>query len=234
MSDVERFALSPTLETSELSSPTALRIVKTARELFFSEGFSEVSTDKLCKAAGVSKSSLYKYFGDMSGVLSAVVRSEGDVITAGLMPEPRDEDEFWSSLMDYGCNLLTLLSQRHCIEFDRMLHEQSRKHPEVSRLFYDAGYGRSHIEVTAMIKFGKQQGFVKKAQSSEQLADHLLCIWEGLAYVRTRLGLTQTPFRDPQARARDGIQALFERTPNSVTSQASDSICPSSACVDAL
>ena len=196
--------------TREPLSPAATRIIETARQLFFAHGFSAVTTDKLCKEAAVSKASLYKYFGDMSGVLSAVVRSQGDVIYEGVIPEPKSADEFWSSLVGYGVNLLTLLNQRNTIEFDRMLHEQARKHPDVSRLFYDAGYGRSHLDLTGMIEFGKQQGFVTKRQASDLLADNLFCIWEGLAFTRTRLGLTDEPYPDPMPRVREGIKALFE------------------------
>jgi TetR/AcrR family transcriptional regulator, mexJK operon transcriptional repressor len=198
------------LPSREPLSPTAARIVESARELFFAHGFSAVTTDRLCKEAAVSKASLYKYFGDMSGVLSAVVRSQGDVVSEGVIPEPKTAEQFWSSLVGYGVNLLTLLNQRNTIEFDRMLHEQSRKHPDVSRLFYDAGYGRSHLDLTGMIEFGKQQGFVTKPQPSDQLADHLFCVWEGLAFTQTRLGLIEKPFPDPRARALAGVKALFE------------------------
>jgi TetR/AcrR family transcriptional regulator, mexJK operon transcriptional repressor len=196
--------------TREALSPAAVRIVQTARELFFAHGFSAVTTDRLCKEAAVSKGSLYKYFGDMSGVLSAVVRSQGDVVTEGVIPEPKTGDEFWSSLVGYGVNLLTLLNQRHTIEFDRMLHEQARKHPDVSQLFYDAGYGRSHLDLTGMIEFGKQQGFVTKPQPSDLLADNLFCMWEGLAFTRTRLGLIEEPYPDPRSRVREAVKALFE------------------------
>jgi TetR/AcrR family transcriptional regulator, mexJK operon transcriptional repressor len=200
----------PTVTSNDLEqqSPAAARIVKTARKLFFAEGYSAVTTDQLCKAAAVSKTSLYKYFGDMAGVLSAVVRREGDSVSAGLIPEPRTVEEFWESLIAYGRNLLTLLNQRDIVQLDRMLHEQARKHLEVSQSFYDGAYGRSHVELTAMIEFGKEQGFVKRLQPSEHLAENLFCMWAG---VKTRLGLMHTPYPDPQTRARECVQMLFER-----------------------
>lgn len=190
--------------------PTAIRIVTTARKLFFSEGFSGVTTDRLCKAAAVSKSSLYKYFGDMTGVFSAVVQVEGDLVSDGVIAEPETAEQFWSSLTAYGCNLLTLLNQRDTIEFDRLLHEQSRRCPAMGKIFYDMTYGRSHVEITAMIEFGKRQGFITRMQPSEMLADQLFCGWEGLAFVRTRLGLTDKPYADPRTRARETVEAWFE------------------------
>lgn len=194
----------------ERLSPAAERIVKIARELFFTVGFSAVTTDRLCKEAAVSKSSLYKYFGDMSGVLQAVVLNEGDAVSKRSVPEPSTAEQFWVSLVDYGTSLLTLLNQRHTIEFDRMLHEQSRKHPGVGRLFYDAAYGRSHADLISMIEFGKQQGFVTKPQPSDELADYLMCMWQGLSFTRTRLGLSEHPYATPELRARQVVRALFD------------------------
>jgi TetR/AcrR family transcriptional regulator, mexJK operon transcriptional repressor len=195
----------------DAQSPAAARIVKTARELFFAEGYAAVTTEQLCKAAAVSKTSLYKYFGDMAGVLSAVVRVEGDAVIAGVIPEPHTAEEFWASLIAYGRNLLTLLNQHDIVQLDRMLHEQARKHLDVSQSFYAGTYGRSHQELTAMIQFGKEQGFVKRTQSSTQLAEHLFCMWAGLASVQTRLGLMQVPYPDPRTRARECVQTLFEQ-----------------------
>jgi AefR-like transcriptional repressor, C-terminal domain len=134
----------------------------------------------------------------------------GDGVTDRVIPEPKTAEEFWSSLVGYGINLLTQLNQRNTIEFDRMLNEQARKHPDVSRLFYDAAYGRSHLDLPGMIEFGKQHGFVTKPQPSDQLADNLFCMWEGLAFTQTRLGLIDEPYPDPRSRVREGVKALFE------------------------
>jgi AcrR family transcriptional regulator len=194
----------------EVVPPAAERIVRTARELFFAHGFSAVTIDQLCKEASVSKSSLYKYFGDMSGVLSAVVRAHGDVIYERVIPELSTANQYWLFLVEHGSSLLKLLNRRDTIELDRMVHEQARKYPATSRAFYDAAYGRTHQHLTEMIQFGKQKGFITKWQVSDQLADNLLCIWLGLASVRSRLSLNDDPFPDPETRAREGVNALFE------------------------
>ena len=191
-------------------SPTEARILEAARRLFFAEGFSAVSTDRLCKEAGVSKTSIYKYFGDMAGVLAAVVRREGDGFATGVAPRPETAEAFWRSLVAYGTNLLTLLNDREIIQFDKLLHEEARSHPDVGRSFYDSAFGRSHRDVTALIVHGQARGFVTKTQDSAALADHLICMWEGLACIRTRLGLIDKPYEDPRAWARQCVEALFD------------------------
>jgi AcrR family transcriptional regulator len=112
--------------------PTKARILQAARGLFFERGFSGVSTDKLSRTAGVSKASIYKYFGDMHGALAAVVGHEGDSLSIDVVPMAETSEAFWQPLVTYGTNLLVLLNQDFCIQLDRMVHEETRQHPELS------------------------------------------------------------------------------------------------------
>jgi TetR/AcrR family transcriptional repressor of mexJK operon len=192
-------------------SATEGRILDAARELFFREGFSAVSTDRLSKEAGVSKTSIYKYFGDMAGVFAAVVTREGDAYQLGFGELPATKAAFWRDLVNFGERLLTLLNQGFCIQLDRMLHEEARKQPELVRRFYDLAYGRAHVELAGLIAHGQARGFVRKPQSADDLADNLLSMWEGLCVVRSRLGLSERPFADPAAWSKQCVKALFER-----------------------
>lgn len=192
-----------------LSGPES-RILDAARALFFSEGFSAVSTDRLVREAGVSKTSLYKYFGDMAGVFAAVVRREGDVYRLGFEYLPETADDFWNELVGFGERLLTLLNQGFCIQLDRMLHEEARRQPELVRSFYGLAYGRGHSELTRMIAHGKASKFIMKPQPASDLADNLLSMWEGLCVVRSRLGLAERPFESPSSWAAQCVTTLFE------------------------
>ncbi len=189
--------------------PTKLRILTAARALFFEHGFSAVSTDTLSRTAGVSKASIYKYFGDMHGVLSAVVGQEGDSLSIDVVPMAGTSEAFWQALITYGTNLLVLLNQDFCIQLDRMVHEETRQHPELMRVFYDAAFGRGHREVSALIEHGKTKGFIRKAQATDALADNLASMWNGLAFTRTRLGLIDRPYENPAAWARQCVETLF-------------------------
>lgn len=191
-------------------TPTETRILDAARALFFTEGFGAVTTDRLCREASVSKTSLYKYFGDMDGVLAAVVRREGDVFSVGVDGQPETPEAFEAALIAYGANLLRLLNEPFCIQFDRMMHEEARSRPEVARAFYDAAYGRAHRDVTALLTEGRARGFVDPGADPANLADHLISMWEGLAYVRTRLALQPATVNDPAAWSAQ-VVALFLR-----------------------
>jgi len=210
MSAIVTGMASPKLEQgAEPVQPTKVRILQAARALFFENGFSAVSTDALSRTAGVSKASIYKYFGDMHGVLAAVVGQEGDSLSIDVVPMADTSEAFWQALVTYGTNLLVLLNQDFCIQLDRMVHEETRQHPELIRIFYDAAYGRGHREITELIKHGQAKGFIRKPQSADALADNLASMWNGLAFTRTRLGLIDRPYQNPATWARQCVETLF-------------------------
>ena len=190
---------------------TEERILITARELFIEKGFSGVSGDALCKAARVSKTSLYKYFGDMSGVLIAVVSREGDLFELNVDTRPSSEDAFWKELTGYGTRLLQLLNTPFCIQLDRTMHEEARRNPDLAKRFYENAYGRGHDDITALLQHGLDEGFVVHAASATDLADHLISMWEGLRFVRTRLGVDEVPFENPEAWSTHCVSTLFCR-----------------------
>jgi TetR/AcrR family transcriptional regulator, mexJK operon transcriptional repressor len=195
---------------SSVNPPSAkTRILDAARALFFAEGFSAVSTDRLSREAGVSKSTIYKYFGDMVGVLTALVTREGDHYALDFDLLPETAPAFWSELAGFGTRLLTLINSDFCVQCDRMLHEEARRNPELVRQFYDVAYGRGHAAISALLDHGKARGFVHKPQSAVALADNLLCMWEGLASVRSRLGLPPQPHAAPAMWSRQCIETLF-------------------------
>lgn len=190
---------------------TEERILATARELFIEKGFSGVSGDALCKAARVSKTSLYKYFGDMSGVLISVVAREGDLFELNVDTRPGSEDAFWNELTGYGTRLLQLLNTPFCIQLDRTMHEEARRNPDLAKRFYENAYGRGHDDITALLQHGLDEGFFVHPASAGDLADHLISMWEGLRYIRTRLGIVDVPFEDPKAWSTHCVNTLFAR-----------------------
>ncbi|MEO0359463.1 MAG: TetR/AcrR family transcriptional regulator [Pseudomonadota bacterium] len=192
-------------------SATERRIIEAARELFMRDGFAATSTDALCKAASVSKTSIYKYFGNMLGVFGAVVAEEGDLFELGPADIGETEEDFFAALSGYGERLLTLLNSETCLQLDRTIHEEARTRVELAERFYDAAYGRGHREVAAMLASGQAKGFLDEGRDAGDLADHLISMWEGLRLVRARLGLTNRPYEDPKSWSRSCVETLLIR-----------------------
>ncbi|MEO1324798.1 MAG: TetR/AcrR family transcriptional regulator, partial [Pseudomonadota bacterium] len=182
-----------------------------------------VSGDGLCKEARVSKTSLYKYFGDMVGVLMAVVVQEGDMFELNIDTNPETEEEFWVALIGYGTRLLRLLNTPFCAQLDRIMHEEARNNSSMANGYFENAYGKGHQDVTDLIRIGADRGYIASETSAEDLADHVISLWEGLPWVRARLGLVETPYPDPEKRARRCVDLLFGFESGVVSSRSNSS-----------
>jgi AcrR family transcriptional regulator len=66
------------------------RLLDAAGELFYRDGMS-IGVDALCKAAGVSKKSMYRLFRSKDEVIAESLASRGPAYQAALLPGPDDE-----------------------------------------------------------------------------------------------------------------------------------------------
>lgn len=185
------------------------RILEAGRRLFFAEGFVGISTERLAKEAAVSKSTIYKYFGDMMGVLKAVIEAEADYFELDMARLPETPEKFTAALVKFGAELLRMITRTEKLQFDRLIFEQSRANPELAEIYYTATIERTQKHLAALIAHGQRQGLTAQESSPELLADHLLCMWQGLASVQARLGLIEHPIPRPQAWSKQCVEALF-------------------------
>ncbi|WP_432992872.1 TetR/AcrR family transcriptional regulator [Dactylosporangium sp. CA-233914] len=68
-------------------APPRERLLRAAAELFYAEG-SAVGVERLCKAAGVSKRSMYQLFDSKDKVIAESLRVHGPATVAGYFPPP--------------------------------------------------------------------------------------------------------------------------------------------------
>jgi len=188
---------------------TEARILTAAKELILAHGFSAISSNQLCKAARVSKTSIYKYYGDMAGVLAAIVKSEGDMFDLGVETEPSSNTKFWQAMFDYGVKVLNVLNEPFCIELVRILHEEARSKPELAKVFYENADKRCHGITSRLIIFGQNQGYIDDAINASESANHLVTMWQGMSFIEARLGLTKVPFENPEDWSRKCVIALY-------------------------
>ena len=185
------------------------RIFESARRLFFSEGFAGVTVDRLVREAGVSKSTLYKYFGDMPGVLRAVAEREADRFSFDDTEVPDGAGAFEDRLIATGTELLTLIGKPEKIQFDRLVLEQARSHPELAETYYKAIYARTQAHLASFLREGQSRGILRQDVSAQVLADQLLSMWLGLATTRAHLGLKGARKPSPEQRSREAVKTLL-------------------------
>lgn len=199
----------PLKTDSSDKAPPPERIIAAGRRLFFRDRFEKVSTDRLAREAAVSKATIYKYFGDMAGVLRAVVETESITFAKGVPTNPASLKELRTCLTHYGTNLLTFLNDPEIIQFAQVMMEEARAHPDIAHDFYSVSYQRSHNVITGMFGLGLKGGFFRSALTAEELAEQLIGMWEGLRFTRAQLNLTEIPFENPADWSRKCVDTML-------------------------
>ncbi|WP_395175205.1 TetR/AcrR family transcriptional regulator [Roseibium alexandrii] len=184
------------------------RILSAAKKLFFTEGFDRVSVERLAKEASVSKTTLYKYYGDMPGVLKAIAESEADQLDFSVGADEQSAKDIEDRLIDLGARLLKEIDAPEKVQFDRLVHEQARHYPDLAEVYYGALYARTQNYLSALIALGQKKGLFRSNVSSDLLADQLLSMWLGLNRTRTLLGIVHPTKTDYPERSRQAIQTL--------------------------
>ena len=89
-------------------------ILDAALEEFAAHGFHDASLNRMIKAAGISKGSMYYYFDGKEDLYAHVARSQLERLFARLGPLPVPSDGegalFWSTLADYYLRVMTALT----------------------------------------------------------------------------------------------------------------------------
>ncbi|MEM8813079.1 MAG: TetR/AcrR family transcriptional regulator [Pseudomonadota bacterium] len=188
------------------------KILKAARDLFFRYGFAGITTRRLASAARVSKSSIYKYFSDMPGILKAVAEQETAQTPFNTGIEAQSAEAFRVHLVEQGADLIRMIEQPEKVQFDRLVHEQARAHPDLAEIYFQTIYVGTLAGLTRLIADGQDLGFVPGTQSASILAEQLLMMWQGLPGVQHRLGLKPTAADMPLARSRAAVDTILGRS----------------------
>lgn len=187
------------------------RILSAARDLFFSEGFDRVSVERLAREASVSKTTLYKYFGDMPGVLKAIAESEADKFDFSIDANEQTAGDLEARLVELGSQLLREVDAPEKVQFDQLVHEQARHHPELADVYYSALYTRTQDYLAVLIRIGQEKGLFRSDTSGELLADQLLSMWLGLSRTKMILGVATPRTLTYLERSREAVRTLTGR-----------------------
>lgn len=177
----------------ELKKDTQTKILITARKLFYKYGFASVSTSQLASKAEVSKSSLYKYYKNMEGILKAVVRYEVQNFIFKPHYEIKTYSDFYETLVDFGANLLNFLNRKDIIKFNQLVFSESWRSSNISAIFYDSAYTQSYKALSSIFEIAKNQEHLKTEFDTFVLSQQLISLWEGDGFIQAQLGINNKP-----------------------------------------
>jgi TetR/AcrR family transcriptional repressor of mexJK operon len=121
-------------------------ILDAATALFLRDGYLATSMDEIAAAAAVSKQTVYKQFGDKQSLFREIVAGTVAEIAdpvAHQVASLRGSDDLEADLRDLARRLITQVIQPRMMQLRRLVTAEAARFPELGRLFYENGPGRT-------------------------------------------------------------------------------------------
>jgi TetR/AcrR family transcriptional repressor of mexJK operon len=163
-------------------------ILGAAEKIFFVQGFSAATIERIAAAAGVSKVTVYGHFGDKETLFEAVITREVALIGAAVEQRVQAEMSLAQSLIDLGEVFVGFVLSPRVINFDRLLIAEATKNPALVKRFMAAGPYQTKRLLETIIAKGVESGELivpDIAKAAEDMAG----LWFGMAKMEAHMGL---------------------------------------------
>jgi TetR/AcrR family transcriptional regulator, mexJK operon transcriptional repressor len=149
-------------------------ILDAATPLFLAEGYLATSMDHIAAAASVSKQTVYKQFTDKQSlfreIVTATVAQVSDPV-AEQAASLRDSTDLPADLQRLARALLAQVIQPRIMQLRRLVISEAGRFPELGRLFYDSGPGRTIDTLAATFETLAARGMLR-LQDPRLAAEH--------------------------------------------------------------
>jgi TetR/AcrR family transcriptional regulator, mexJK operon transcriptional repressor len=200
----------PTAKTlREGSAAKRAAILSAARDLFLNDGFDRTSVDAVSARAGVSKRTVYDYFGDKATLLQAVVNDISDSLVGtvqrtldGTLATVTAPDQLEGAFVDFSLRIVTdMLGSADYATLLKLLGGEGHLSEAP---FKDAPEDAVAARIAVLAEAG-----LLEAPDPRLAADHLIALT--FAVVLNRHGSTVIPAADEQVRhlVTEGVRAFL-------------------------
>jgi AcrR family transcriptional regulator len=137
--------------TGDDESAKRRQIIDGARAVFLAQGFDAASMNDIARAAGVSKGTLYVYFGNKEELFEAIVHQECEEQAEGIFDlDPNDRD-VEAVLTRLGIGYVKFLCRPEKASAIRTVIAIADRMPEVGRKFYESGPAAGIAQLAAYL-----------------------------------------------------------------------------------
>ncbi|UCR88748.1 TetR/AcrR family transcriptional regulator [Mycetocola spongiae] len=152
-------------------------ILDAAVALFLDEGYGHVSVDAIAERSGVTKRTLYIYFGDKSEIFAAAVGRLHDRVI-------REAEDRAERLPELSRRIVRTLHSAEAVALHRLVIAESGRFPDLAAAFYRAGPERYRALLAERLIATAGSGIAREA-----LAEALFSLLLGEAHRRRLLGI---------------------------------------------
>jgi TetR/AcrR family transcriptional repressor of mexJK operon len=183
----ENDAAEPKLSPARLN-----RILDAAQSIFLAHGFNGATTDMIQAQAGVSKSTLYRYFPTKELLFEAALEAGSREFLKHVGDLSRDEDDVAVFLTEFSMELLGALLAPRGLDIVRLMVMESQRFPKLGKHFYMTGPKGTADLVESYLARAQARGQVKMANPA-LAAEHFIGMVRGDMWLRCLLGVTKAP-----------------------------------------
>jgi TetR/AcrR family transcriptional regulator, mexJK operon transcriptional repressor len=149
-------------------------IVEAATTTFLHKGYLGTSMDEIAALAAVSKQTVYKHFADKQSLFSEVVIStvnEASDAVAAEVGELQDSGDLATDLRALARRQLALVLQPQILRLRRLVIGEAGRFPELGRIFYERGPGRTIAALTSTFERLAARGLLR-LDDAARAAEH--------------------------------------------------------------
>jgi TetR/AcrR family transcriptional repressor of mexJK operon len=167
-------------------------IVDGACRVFLAEGFGGANMDAVAAAARVSKMTVYRYFPSKEQLFAGVVRDMCDRIIDPALVDAMRRLPLRVALRLFGRHMHAIIFSPETLGLHRIVVAESRRFPELGRLFYDSGPGGS-IRALAEHFARHRRDPALKVKNPRLAAEEFLELLRGYDHMRALLHVGAPP-----------------------------------------
>lgn len=164
------------------SGQKRLDIQRAASNLFLANGLDATTMDAVAAAAGVSKQTVYSHFKGKEELFQSCIAKKVALHSLDEDALPSDRP-YAEALTIMGERFMELLGDPEVTNMHRAVIAQSTAHPEIARLFYEAGPQRAIRAIARLLEEHTRKGTVS-IDDTEVAAELFLSMVKGISDMR--------------------------------------------------
>jgi TetR/AcrR family transcriptional regulator, mexJK operon transcriptional repressor len=170
------------------ADPRREAMLSAAFDAFLEHGVSGTTTEEIARRARVSKREIYRLFGNKEVLFAELVRARGTSMRRGLaLAPPESRATALEALERFGCEFLTLLTDRSTVAVYRLAIAEAGRAPELGRQLDLQGRGTVRESLQRWLTLARDKG-VLPVTDPDRAAGTFLVLLSGDVTVRQLLG----------------------------------------------
>ncbi len=145
----------------ERSERKRAAILEAAREVFLRNGYVGASMDEIAALAKVSKQTVYKHFADKERLFSEIVTVTVDQIAdpnTDALLKLSDTGDVAAALHAFARRQIHAVTDPQLLQLRRLVIGEAARFPQLGRLFYDKGPGRTIDALARIFELLRERG----------------------------------------------------------------------------